>query len=394
MELVAEKSQFLYQQVRDYLTSQARNSKLEKHGRIPSERDLADKLNISRGTVRMALGELEKSGFIERIPYKGAFICQAGKKRTIRLALVFPEAEMSQGTLDYASWAADNEIWRGMLNACPQLNAVLTFLYCSPKDDSKYFEDFADNLRFQYDGALFIGPQLSGLRKALEAIGFPFVSLFDDAEDAKNNICYDRVEACELAAKHLLECGCKNISLLGMGSDVLTWPLKKSVFRRIFAEAGFWIPDENIINIPGENEMQCLKTLMETFPADGRLPDAFFCSTPIISFALLRLANERNWRIPQDFMIMGYANNMQLRPTVPLLTHIRIPYFNMGYAGCEILINSIINGEKLPVQEIVHADLIIGATTYNKSERLSANLSCRQDHGKINRQELIYAERN
>lgn len=364
MELVTEKSQFLYQQVRDYLTVQARNGKLGKGGRIPSERDLADNLKISRGTIRMALSELENSGFIERIASKGAFLCQAGKKRTIRLALVFPEAEISQGILDYANWAVDNETWRGMLNACTQLNAVLSFVYCSASNDVKFYEDFADSLLLQYDGVLFMGSQLSVLAEVLKAKNFPF--LLTGGEDGiKKNIFYDRIEAYEQAARHLLKCGCRNTFMLGV-IDRSSWSLKKSIFRRTFAEVGFWIPDENIIELTSKNEEQCLEILREKLPVNLKLPDAFFCSTQIIPFALLRLASERGWRVPKDFMIMGYANNMQLRPTVPLLTHIRIPYFNMGYQSCEILVNSIISGNQLPDEILIHADLIIGETTYYK----------------------------
>jgi DNA-binding LacI/PurR family transcriptional regulator len=381
MELVTEKSQFLYQQVRDYLTVQARNGKLGKGGRIPSERDLADDLKISRGTIRMALSELEKSGFIERIASRGAFLCQAGKKRTIRLALVFPEAEISQGILDYANWAADNETWRGMLNACAQFNAVLSFVYCSVSNDLKFYEDFADNLFLQYDGVLFMGSQLSVLAEVLKAKNFPFITT-GGVEGIKNNISYHRIEAYEQAARHLLKCGCKNTFMLAVIDRSSSWSLKKSIFRRTFAEAGFWIPDENIIELASKNEEQCLEILREKLPVDMKLPDAFFCSTPIVSFALLRLANERGWRVPKDFMIMGYANNMQLRPTVPLLTHIRIPYFNMGYQSCEILVNSIIRGGPLPDEIMIHADLIIGETTCDKGAKQALAVS---------RQPQIYA---
>ena len=394
MELVAEKSQFLYHQLRDYLTMQARNGKMGKNGRIPSERDLADNMKISRGTVRMALSELEKSGFIERIRPKGAFLRQASKKRIIRLALVFPEVAISQHTLDPYNLNIDTEIWHGMLNACLRLNGVLSFTHCSVQGDLNEFEDFARNLSLEYDGALFIGEQLAGLKKVLNARDFPFIALFDNTENIKNNIYCDFAEACEQAGKHLLECGCKNIFLIGPECSS-TWLLKKSALRRTFADAGFWIPDENIIAIPGNSEEQCLELLRKRLPASGgKFPDAFFCATQDNSFALLDLANERNWRIPEDFMMISYGDP-KLRSVLPLLTHIRIPYFNIGYQGCEILVNSIINGEALSKQTIVNADLIIGKTTYKKSAEPGSAVSrepliCT----KINRQEQVYAGHN
>jgi GntR family transcriptional regulator len=47
-----------------------------KHGDIlPSERELGERFNVSRITIRKAMSELESEGLIYRIQGKGAFIC-------------------------------------------------------------------------------------------------------------------------------------------------------------------------------------------------------------------------------------------------------------------------------------------------------------------------------
>jgi DNA-binding LacI/PurR family transcriptional regulator len=75
------------------------------------------------------------------------------------------------------------------------------------------------------------------------------------------------------------------------------------------------------------------------------------------------LANERNWVIPDDFMIMGYANDMKVRPTTPILTYVRIPYYEMGKAGCELLADKILNNIEIPKTTVISAELIIGKST-------------------------------
>ncbi|MHB9140187.1 MAG: GntR family transcriptional regulator, partial [Victivallaceae bacterium] len=216
-------------------TFRNRVSGLPIGSQFPTEHELCAEFGVSRATINKVMVKLTEDKLISRTPRKGTFVLRPSRPQPIRLALVFPEAEISQDSLDYANWAADNEIWRGMLSACPQPDAVLSFLHCSPKGDLAYFENFADNLRLQFDGALFIDSQLSALQAAMDTMKFPFIST---VEGAKNNVGYDRSEACGLAASHLLECGCKNISLIGMEHDLVAWPQKKSVFRSVFANAG------------------------------------------------------------------------------------------------------------------------------------------------------------
>jgi DNA-binding LacI/PurR family transcriptional regulator len=67
-------------------------------------------------------------------------------------------------------------------------------------------------------------------------------------------------------------------------------------------------------------------------------------------------------------MILGYANNMDIRPTEPTLTYIKVPYFEMGRTGTEILIRSIVNCTPTPEREYVSAELIIGNTTRKKNK--------------------------
>ena len=63
----------LYTQLINILIDNIKNN-LQPHSKMPSEREICTKYDISRTTVRSELQELENIGFIYKVAGKGAFV--------------------------------------------------------------------------------------------------------------------------------------------------------------------------------------------------------------------------------------------------------------------------------------------------------------------------------
>src|SRR3954447_6996770 len=63
-----------YQQIKASFIDDINSGKLKHGDKIPSERELAEKFNISRMTARHAISALEREGFVERRDRVGTFI--------------------------------------------------------------------------------------------------------------------------------------------------------------------------------------------------------------------------------------------------------------------------------------------------------------------------------
>jgi len=61
---------------------------LQAGERLPSERALTEMCGVSRPIVRLALDDLAKDGYLQKVPGKGAFVAPRSRKRTI--GCVFP----------------------------------------------------------------------------------------------------------------------------------------------------------------------------------------------------------------------------------------------------------------------------------------------------------------
>ncbi|MGJ7910381.1 GntR family transcriptional regulator [Neobacillus sp. LXY-1] len=64
----------LYAQLIDIILHKINSGELKEHDKLPSERELCDQFDISRTTIRQAMIELEKEGYIYKEHGKGSFV--------------------------------------------------------------------------------------------------------------------------------------------------------------------------------------------------------------------------------------------------------------------------------------------------------------------------------
>ncbi len=353
---------FLYRRVQSHLEKLVRKRVLKPEKKIPGERVLAKELNVSRDTIRTALRALEEDGFLVRIPAKGTFIRSTPVKNNINIAFVFPEPELSLLYQGYDNFVTNSTLWRGIVAAGAQHNAAISFQVARPYADKTEAEVLAQHLTDSYAGVIFPSEEFDASARILIDAGFPCVfcnqSMFP-------HVYYDRAQAMTLATGHIRDNGCRSIMLLGRGSkNSFSWNQKIAAFKEDFAKRGMTIPDENIILLPDSSE-KIFHRMLNIFDRRTDLPDAIFCANPTISLTLLHIAQKNNWQIPEKIQLLGYANDMDLQRTIPMLTHIKLPHAEIGAKAVELLIAKIRDNQEIPQKTILKASLIQGETTRN-----------------------------
>jgi DNA-binding FadR family transcriptional regulator len=71
-----------YEQVADRIAADIAAGRLEPGERLPSERDLARRLEVGRASVREAIASLQVAGMIETRPGSGSFVAANAQERT------------------------------------------------------------------------------------------------------------------------------------------------------------------------------------------------------------------------------------------------------------------------------------------------------------------------
>lgn len=348
----------LYIQVKNDLIRRIRSGEMLPNAKVPSERELAETFGISRGTAKQALQELETEHFIERIPAKGSYVRDVSENTQAYLNILFPFPEKSISILrEYANSVAVMEIYRGMMSACDKYNIRVTFQHFMDTESKEKIRSQAREVG-EFYGAIFLGRQLNGLRKELYKHGIPFVTIH--SHEGPNirgaTVVYNRAEMLTESAHMLADAGYKSV---GMLTTLKEYESKENICANVFEERGVEFSSDWLFHLEANEEM-AYKRLTELLPDNLELlPEVFFCGSPVYSFAFLRIAAERNWKVPDDIGIFGYANDMSIRPTVPTLSHVYVPYFEMGENACRVLVDGI-RGESVVPGKIIKGETIRG----------------------------------
>jgi len=87
----------LYQQIKDTLRTGILDGQYPPHSRMPSESELQDMFEVSRITIRQALGDLQKEGLIFKVHGKGSFVSKPKTFQNITSLQGFAEAMSGSG---------------------------------------------------------------------------------------------------------------------------------------------------------------------------------------------------------------------------------------------------------------------------------------------------------
>ncbi|KVH43443.1 GntR family transcriptional regulator [Burkholderia diffusa] len=87
----------LYVQIKDTLRARILDGTYAPHSRMPSEHELCAMFDVSRITVRQALGDLQKEGLLFRLHGKGTFVSKPKAFQNVTSLQGFAEAMSSMG---------------------------------------------------------------------------------------------------------------------------------------------------------------------------------------------------------------------------------------------------------------------------------------------------------
>ncbi len=222
---------------------------------LPAERELAEQLGVSRGTIRKVLDEMEQAGIIRRENQTTRIL--PPKKQIGRYAFCAASNQRRQ----CFSFGLYQRLWEVFQHRSNDFSLELVFI---PHQADRCAPEILEQLR-QYD-LIFVSYILQPVVDSMKAAGLPLIMLDEqNADPAYPLICLDNREAGRIAAANLLKASCRKALTIEycIGGNYRPFDLRREGFTEVFEKGGGTVSS---IGNPHdiENPLDGIKSIAET----------------------------------------------------------------------------------------------------------------------------------
>jgi len=322
-------------------------------------RDVAEKAGVSVSTVSHVVNEtrfvsaetrgrvLSAMDDLNYQPNKLASSLRRKDKRTQTLGLLVPDSLNPFFT----------EALRGVEDACFKANYNV-FLCNSENQPEKELEYLEDLIGKQIDGIILIS---TGTQDSIALLNQNNItSVLVDRELGHNtcdSVMLENELGGQIATQYLINLGHQRIGCI-TGPSFLTPSAKRVLrYRKSLQDAGISIDEAMIVQ--GDFRPQSGFSGMNTLLALPDPPTAVFACNDMMAIGAMRAIHEAHLQIPKDISIIGFDDIMFASYTMPPLTTVAQPSYEMGLIAAEILINRLSDTRSQSRQEILLPRLVI-----------------------------------
>jgi DNA-binding LacI/PurR family transcriptional regulator len=193
---------------------------------------------------------------------------------------------------------------------------------------------------------------------------FPFCLLNQHYEGEQfNEIDADHLNGSYLAVKHLIDQGYRNIAFLNGPLDYSNSFDRLQGYRKALVEGNIPIRDSYIFegNYSRTSGYAAVKHIL---PHIEEI-DSIFVANDRMATGLIQGLREYDYIVGRDIAVIGYDNSDAATLSVPTLTTVQVPFYEMGRMAASRLLDQLIEGdkpvffhEKLPTQLVVRESSI------------------------------------
>ena len=373
-----------FEKVKKYVRQQ-----YQQGDKLPSEAELACKLNMSRYATLRALTELSAEGYLARKRGRGTVVTSNSKAQTARMIAfiadefdTFLPAEILRGLEEY---------FRVYDHPVALLNSAYDF-----EKESQYLESLCGN---GYAGAIVqAGDQISSFQ-AINAVpdDFPLVLVNRCVDSVKFAwVATDHEKAAYEATRYLIELGHRRIAHLTYEEDSALWmgprdvvssdihikaaqqaksrswlgPIRQRLagYRRALAEAGIeelpeYIQGVSLTGLPHKPPIQFLHVMayepMHRLLALPVRPTAVLTANSWFPAGALRAIENCGLKVPDDISLVGFDDGPEAQHLPVPLTTMAQPLRRIGRIAADILWQ-LINKQEIASKSVkLDAGLIV-----------------------------------
>ena len=334
----------IYKQLRDLLLGEIASGELHPGDRIYTESKLANRFQVSRTTIRRALGGLEREGLIVRFPGKGTFINRTTESNALR-------ERVSVGInffADFSNSSYYGELTEGILNEAEKSN--LSIRVVSP-------QELEGQMPGDISGFLFTGklnPSTEIYRRISKGI-LPAVGFNSQVSRSVSFIGVDNYEESRRGVKYLIGSGHRKIGFYGNRPSTDASRDRYRGYLDTLRENGLPPEERNVhfMDLSRDHYRQGIEYLR------GADVDAVFVALAPIFNSLLYAMNTLHRSTADELQLLCFDNLEPYHLDWPGIAYIKMPLRQIGERMVAALRQQLILKEQAPVvHEIFKAQIL------------------------------------
>lgn len=340
--------------------------------------DIAERLNVSRATVSLALRDSSQVGEARR-KHIQAVAAELGYKPNVTARALRTQKSQTVGLLvPNLATAATNAKAEAVQHALMQHNYQV--LLGRTQLEVELSLSSIDEMAFRNVDGLIVLSHLDHpmIHRRLEQLGLPTVMVDVPQRSRASHMAFvqvDRAHGCMLAAEHLSRVGLRDIAFLAKGIE--RWGTMSSLKWRGLVEASkttdlrirFMSLDGQVSEMhqvetdsPGPLEKRRVRPvshrrderrawrLGRMLAASSDRPDAVLASNDLLAMATIRGLVHGGARVPEDVSVVGFDDSPMSRLFLPALTTLRQPVRALARHSVQMLL-SMLRDDRLPAQK-------------------------------------------
>ena len=307
--------------------------------RLLPERELALNFDVSRPTLRRAVDDLVKAGFVKRIQGSGVYVNRTPGKVKRKVCIVcdrIPNPTINSFTREILNYLEFEALKRGItLLTTPIENGVWTM------------PDIAD----EGDGFIIT----SYLDPSILPAGKPVVDLFDPSRHlpGASYLMIDDHHAGSIVSKYLIRLGHKQICFVGDNHFYWARERYRGVCDALSETA---LPQPVFINIDIEKAIG--NQVLSQISKDS--VTALICANDSMAMGTISALHKKGIRVPEDISVTGFDDLAVAASFEPSLTTVKLPAREAAAIALKELEERIASeGKESPKKILLPAELII-----------------------------------
>jgi DNA-binding LacI/PurR family transcriptional regulator len=359
----------LYQQIADEIKAKIQSGVLKVGDAIGSHSELTLQYGVSVITVKKALSDLIREGYLYSRVGKGTFVA----RKSVALNL------SRQKTLGLVLRDLTNPFFSLIAHGAEKKADLLGYNLLLSSSIGKINKEETLISRFEamgVDGIIIAS--LSQTYRATDEIkrlhqsGFPYVMVSYIHEPDIWYVGTDHERGAYLATEHLLRSSYKRIGYVTGGKHNLLSKLRQKGYERALKEYGQRFSKDLIFEI--DDKKSRFDAGYEVGKHIARLskkPDALFIYSDVVALGVMKSLGEVGINIPKDIALVGFDDIERAQYADVPLTTVHQPTEEIGAKAIEILTERLA-GKTPSVKTILQPSLVVRASCGQKRHKFVA----------------------